>query len=126
MIGDLYNDDGEEISMGPVIGIHDSMNKGSKGFIVYSGNITDKDEPYIVFEDYASKQVARISMLEPKYFESDIKVSKEDIDIFNNLIHENWNYAKSRYNFVVNEIYEYGKPLPEDLQCPDYTKLETS
>lgn len=125
MLGDMYNTNGEEISVGPIIGVQESMSEGSKsGFIVYAGNITDTKEPYIIFKDYESQQVARISMLEPKYLPSDIKISKDDLEVFNRLIHENWNFVKSKYDFVVNNIYEYDIPLPEDLQCPDYSYLE--
>jgi hypothetical protein len=124
MIADEYSPNGEEILMNIVIGYPKPQRLGSvDGFIVYSGNVSDTGEPYVTFQDPVTRQVARISLIEPKYLISDFYINIKDIDPFNRIMHERWDYVLYQFNYIMNEVCRKNIPVPT-TPCPDYTQLK--
>lgn len=124
MQGEMYSPEGEELAIGPISGVPDSREAGASTlFMIIGTNITDKDIPYVLYWDYDSGKVARVSIVESKYLESDIKIPDDNIEIFNNFMHENWDGVLHNFDHFMNGMYHKHKRLPENLQCPDYSTL---
>ena len=137
MIGDYFNKDGIEISMNTVCSVHETMTDNFPGLHIYTGGLTDKMEPYslVIYGGPVDINTGiprnptidfRISLISPKYIQYDRLFTKYERDLFNKIMHEEWDHVLYLCHMYHTDWYEFGDILDPKATCPDYFLLETS
>ena len=69
---------------------------------------------------FEANKFTRISMIKPKYLDSEFILSQQEKEEFIKLISDNWNFIISETNEVLERE---GEKLITNITIPDYTKL---
>ena len=136
MLGDYFNRDCIEKSMNTVVSVHDTSTNEYHGMHIYTGGLTDDMEPYSLAIDGGPVDITtgiprnpstdfRISLISPKYIQCDRLFTKFERDIFNNVMHQKWDYVLYLCHEYHTNWYEFGDILDPKAECPDYSLLET-
>ena len=114
----------EEIDMDYISNVNETKtDQHPKGFILLAGEVENK-EPYVLVikgglidnnGNIKNKSIdIRISLNRPLYIEYDEIFYKDELEVFNSIMHSEWEYILSRYKFI-----------DKNISCPDYTILKT-
>jgi hypothetical protein len=107
------------------------INDPSTGNSILVGGLTLENEPYALFVNGrlldengngkdTEKEGKRISLIEPKYLQYNSIFTKEEKEIFDKTIRDNWSQIQNTYDWI------FGKDKVTILkECPNYLELES-
>ena len=136
MMGDYFNDHGEEDNMSFIARDSSTVTDTCLGLELRGVGYGENGEPYILITKNgaidpvlheANKNAieCRISLLEPRYIQYDEKLTKNELSWVKNIVESNWDLLIGISQDSYDGLFRYGSILKPDSVCPDYSTLET-
>lgn len=136
MLGDYFNEHGEEDNLDLFWRNDSTKTPDTLGFEIWGVGWGENGEPYVYIskkgmwntqkhEPDINPTECRISLLEPKYIQYDEKLSKEELQWFIEFLSTNWNHVIDTSIWTYEKFFNYGSILKPGSVCPDYSTLET-